>query len=89
MTDDLVETGDGAIRVDGVVHEVGEGLASELVDDVQDLDHPAAGGDIELVVQGPHVIWPGGVELTASDPRHRDLSRGAAQAAVPVRRAPP
>jgi hypothetical protein len=36
--------------------EVGEGLAGELVDDVQQLEDPAGGGDVELVVQRPHVI---------------------------------
>jgi hypothetical protein len=39
-----------------VVDEVGEGFAGELVNDVQDLDDPSGGGDVELVVQGPHVI---------------------------------
>jgi hypothetical protein len=38
--DDLVQAGDGGVGVNGVLDEVGEGLASELVDDVQDLDHP-------------------------------------------------
>jgi hypothetical protein len=54
--DDLVQAGDGDIRVDAVGDEIGEGLSGELVDDVQDLDHPAGGGDIELVVERPHVI---------------------------------
>jgi hypothetical protein len=35
--DDLVEAGDGGIRVDGVGDDIGEGLAGELVDDVKDL----------------------------------------------------
>jgi hypothetical protein len=59
---DLVEAGDGGIGVDGVVDEVGQGLAGELVDDKQDLDHPPGGGDVELVVEGPHVIGPLGAE---------------------------
>ena len=64
---DLVQGGDGGIRVDQLVDEVGEGFAGELVNDVQDLDDPSGGGDVELVVQGPHVIRilgsepPGGV----------------------------
>jgi len=28
----------------------------KLVDNVEDLDHPAGGGDVELVVEGPHVV---------------------------------
>src|SRR5262245_21940723 len=60
--DDLVETCDGGVGVDAVVDEIGEGLAGELVDDVQDLDHRAGGGDVELVVERPHVIGPGGPE---------------------------
>ena len=56
--DDRVEAGDGRVGVDGVVDEIGEGLAGELVDDVEHLEHPAVGGDVELVVQRPHVIGP-------------------------------
>ncbi len=64
-TDDLVEAGDGGVRVDGVVDEVGEGLAGELVDDVQDLDGPPGSGDIELVVERPHVVRALGSEPLA------------------------
>jgi hypothetical protein len=55
---DLVEAGDGGVSVDAVVDEVREGLAGELVDDVQDLDRPPGRGDVELVVERPHVIRP-------------------------------
>jgi hypothetical protein len=59
--DDLVQAGHGGVSVDAVVDAVGEGLAGELVDDVQDLDRPAGRGDVELVVEGPHVIGPLGL----------------------------
>jgi hypothetical protein len=58
LADDLVEAGDGGVRVDGVANEVGEGLAGELVDDVQDLDGPPGGGDVELVVERPDMVRP-------------------------------
>jgi hypothetical protein len=35
LRDDLVQGGDGGIRVDRVVDEVGEGFAGELANDVQ------------------------------------------------------
>jgi hypothetical protein len=60
--DDLVEGGDGGVGVDGVVDDIGQGLPAELVDDVEDLDHPAGGGDVELVVEGPHVVGTEGLE---------------------------
>jgi hypothetical protein len=53
---DLVETGDGCVGVDAVVDHIGERFTGELIDDVQDLDDPAADGDVELVVECPHVI---------------------------------
>jgi hypothetical protein len=58
---DLVEAGDGGVSVDAVVDEVRQGLAGELVDDVQDLDRPPGRGDVELVVERPHVIGPLGL----------------------------
>lgn len=61
-TDDLVEGGHGGVGVDGVAGEVAQRLPGELVDHVQDLDDPPGGGDIELVVQRPHVIGSLGVE---------------------------
>jgi len=44
LGDDLVQGGDGGIRVDRVVDEVGEGFAGELVNDVHlgDLRPPTA-----------------------------------------------
>jgi hypothetical protein len=42
-TNHLVQAGAGGIGVDGVLDEIGQGLADELVDDVQDLDHPPGG----------------------------------------------
>jgi hypothetical protein len=62
LANDLFEGGDGGVGVDGVVDEVGEGLASELVDHVEELDHPAGGSDVELVVERPHVIGTLGLE---------------------------
>jgi hypothetical protein len=59
-----------------------EGLAGELVDDVQQLENPAVGGLIELEVQRPHVIgclgpqplgWDGrGAEALSLAPPLRD-----------------
>jgi hypothetical protein len=57
---DPVEIGDSGIDVDAVVDEIGERLAGELVDHGEKLDGPAGGGDIELVVQHPHVVGPSG-----------------------------
>ncbi len=57
--DQLVQDGHGGIGVDGVLHEVAEGLPRELVGDVQDLDGPPGGGDVELVVEGPDVVGMG------------------------------
>jgi hypothetical protein len=79
LPDDLVETGDRGVGVDGVVDEISEGLAGELIDDVQDLDHPPGGGDIELVVQRPHVIRPGGPEPVG---RCRGVAQALAVAAL-------
>jgi hypothetical protein len=76
---DLVEAGDGGVGVDGVVHEVGKGLAGELVDDVEDLDHPAGGGDVELVVERPHVVGPGRLQPTRG---RRRLAEALALAAL-------
>jgi len=43
----FVERGDGRVRVDRVRHDIGEGLAGELINDVQDLDRAAGLGDVE------------------------------------------
>ena len=37
-----------------------EGLSGVLVGDVEDLDGPTLGGDVELVVEGPDVVRMGG-----------------------------
>ena len=42
--------------------EVGEGLAGDLVDDMQDLDRVPGGNDVELVVERPEVIGALGAE---------------------------
>ena len=62
LADDLVQAGDRRVGVDAVVDVVGEGLAGELVDHVQDLDHSPGGGDVELVVQRPHVVGMAGAK---------------------------
>jgi hypothetical protein len=46
----------------GAGGQVGAGLASELIHDVEDLDSAAGGGDVELVVQRPHVTRTPGVQ---------------------------
>ena len=79
LADDLVEAGDGGVGVDGVLDEVGEGLAGELVDDVEDLDRPAGGGDVELVVECPHVIGPARPEPVG---RRRGVAEALALAAL-------
>jgi hypothetical protein len=79
LPDDLVETGDRGVGVDGVVDEISEGLAGELIDDVQDLDGLPGGGDIELVVQRSHVIRPGGPEPVG---RCRGVAEALALAAL-------
>jgi hypothetical protein len=56
---DLVQGGDGGVGIDRVRDQVGPGFAGELVHHVQDLQHPPGGGDIELVVQRPHLVGPG------------------------------
>jgi len=76
---DLVEAGDGGIGVDGMDHEVGEGLACELVNDVEDLDHPAGGGDVELVVERPQVVGPGRLQPIRGG---RGLAKALALAAL-------
>jgi hypothetical protein len=54
--DDLVEGGDSGVGVDGVLDHIGQRLASELIDHVQQFDDPARGGDVELVVERPHLV---------------------------------
>ena len=63
--DDLVQAGDRRVGVDAVVDEIGERLTGELVDHVEDLDGSAGGGDIELIVQRPHVVGPLGPQPLA------------------------
>jgi hypothetical protein len=59
---DRVERVDGGVGVDRVGDHIREGLAGELVDDVEDLDCAASGGGVELVVERSHMIGPPGVE---------------------------
>jgi len=61
---DVVQTGNGGVRVDVVIDEVGEGLAGELVEHMADLEPAARGGDIELEVQRPHMFRVLGFEQT-------------------------
>jgi hypothetical protein len=53
-----VKDGDGLVCVDGSRDVHRERLASELVDDVEQLDDAAVGGLIELEVDGPDVVGP-------------------------------
>jgi hypothetical protein len=46
-----------------------ECLAGELVDDMQQLEDPAVGGLIELIVQRPDVIGRGGSQSLGRDRR--------------------
>src|SRR3954470_24362691 len=61
--------GDGLVCVDAPCDVHRERLAGELVDDVQQLDHPPVGGLIELEVQGPHVIGTLGPQPAARNGR--------------------
>ena len=54
--DETVEGGDDVVGVDAAVDVGGEGLAGELVDDVQQLQGLAVGGDIELEVHRPQRV---------------------------------
>ena len=74
---ELVEDGDGLVGVDasGDVHR--ERLAGVLIDDVEQLEHPAVGGLIELEVQGPHVTGPLGSQPIGG---HRRLAEALALA---------
>lgn len=58
-SNDGVEDGHGGIGVDGVGDQVRQRLPGELVDDVEQLEHPAVGCDVELVVHGPDVVGVG------------------------------
>src|SRR3954468_8663217 len=53
---EALEHGDGLVCVDAPRDVHRQRLGRELVDDVQQLDHPAVGGLVELEVQGPDVI---------------------------------
>ena len=53
-----LEHGDGLVGVDAPRDVHRQRLAGELVDDVEQLEHAAVGGLIELEVQRPHVIGP-------------------------------
>lgn len=77
--DDAVEAGHGGIGVDGVTDEIGQRLAGEFVDDVEELDGAARGGDVELVVEGPYVVRVGGSEPAA---RCRGLTQAPALATL-------
>ena len=74
-----VEHGDGLVCVDasGDVHR--ERFAGELVDDVEQLQHAAVGGLIELEVQRPHVTGPLGAQPIGG---HGRLAEAAAFAAA-------
>ena len=56
MVDDLVEGLDGGVGIDGERHDIGERLTGVFVDDVENLDRSPSSGDIELVVESPHMI---------------------------------
>lgn len=44
-SDDGLHSGHGGVSVDGATHSVRQRLPGELVDHVEDLDHPPGGGD--------------------------------------------
>jgi hypothetical protein len=56
LGDQLVEHGDGGVRVDPAIDPDGEGLAGVFVDDVEQLEDPPIGGLVELVVTGPRLV---------------------------------
>jgi len=63
---DLVQARHCRVRVYRAVHQIGEGLPGELVDHVADLDLAARCGDVELVVQRPHVVRAPGFEQSGA-----------------------
>lgn len=52
-----------------MVDHVGEGLTGELVDDMEDLGRATGGGDVELVVERPHVVGAFGPQPVGSERR--------------------
>ena len=58
--EDLVDGGHGGVGVYAVLDEIGQGLAGQLVVHVEELALSPSGRDVELVVEGPHVIRVGG-----------------------------
>ncbi len=72
------EGGHGGVGSDGVLDHVAERLPGELVDDVEDLDDPPGGGDVELVVEGPHVVGMDGGQAVG------ERGRGAEALALAV-----
>jgi hypothetical protein len=56
----VVEDGHGGVRVDRGLDKIAEGLPCELVGDVQDLDGPPGGDDVELLVECPDMVGVGG-----------------------------
>ncbi len=53
-----LEAGDDPVGVDGALDVDGQALAGELVDDVQQLEHPPVGGLVELEVERPDDVRP-------------------------------
>jgi hypothetical protein len=51
-----VEDCDDAVSVDGAVDDDGGAFAGVSVDDVEELEGAAVGGDVELEVQGPQGV---------------------------------
>ncbi len=52
----LFERRHGRVRIDRSVHDDGEGLAGELIDDVEQLDRAASSSNVELEVECPDLI---------------------------------
>jgi hypothetical protein len=55
--DESIESSDGRVCVDPSATLDDQRLASELVNNVQELQDLPVGGLVELVVKRPHVIW--------------------------------
>src|SRR3954463_5767384 len=74
---EALEHVDGLVGVDAARDVDRERFAGELVDDVEQLEHAAVGGLIELEVQRPHVTGPLGPQPVG---RHGRLTEAPALA---------
>ncbi len=60
---------DGPVGIYAVLRQHLERLAGELLDDVEQPDHPTVGGLIMLEVKSPHLIGPHGPQPLSRDGR--------------------